>query len=174
VSDMDHIETKALALRRARDTLTERAQSLHEQLMSAQRKAMRGLRTAVASVTEAEAELKAAVQQAPQLFERPRSVVMHGVKLGYQKGKGKIEWEDDARVVKLIRKHFNDQFDVLVKTTEKPTAAALATLSVDDLKRLGITVEGTGDVVFVKDTTAGVDKLVKALLKGAEEEAAED
>jgi len=40
-----------------------------------------------------------------------------------------------------------------------------------ELKKVGVDVEGTGDVVTIADTTESVDKLVKALLKGAEEEA---
>lgn len=171
-NEFDSIDKAAKALRAARDTLTDRASTLNEELEAAKRRAMRGLRASVAQVAQAQADLLAAIAEAPQLFVRPRSVVLHGVKLGYQKGKGKIDWEDDAKVVKLIRKHFSDQFDVLVKTSEEPIKAALGNLSVDELKRIGVTVESTGDVAFAKDTTAAVDKLVKALLKGAEEEAA--
>lgn len=171
-NEFDSIDKAAKALRAARDTLTDRASTLNEELEAAKRRAMRGLRASVAQVAQAQADLLAAIAEAPQLFVRPRSVVLHGVKLGYQKGKGKIDWEDDAKVVKLIRKHFNDQFDVLVKTSEEPIKAALGNLSVDELKRIGVTVESTGDVAFAKDTTAAVDKLVKALLKGTEEEAA--
>jgi hypothetical protein len=98
-------------------------------------------------------------------------MVLHGLQLGYRKGKGAIDWGDDAQVVKLIRKHLPDQFDVLVKTTEKPIKAAVGNLPGPDLKKIGVTVEGTGDVSFAKDTTSAVDNLVAALLKGAEEEA---
>ena len=97
--------------------------------------------------------------------------MLHGLKLGYQKGKGKIEWEDDDQVVKLIRRHFPDQFDVLIKTAERPIKDALASLTAAELRKIGVTVEETGDVVFVKDSTGNVDKLVKALLKGVQEDA---
>lgn len=167
--DFDPIEKAAKALRASRDVLTERAMALQDEIESATKRKLPGLRSAVAAVAQADADLKAAIQQAPLLFLKPRSVVLHGLKLGYQKGKGKIEWEDDAQVVKLVRRHFPEQFDVLCKTTEKPVKDALANLTAAELKKLGITVEDTGDVVFVKDSTASVDKLVKALLKGVEE-----
>lgn len=168
-NDFYPIEKAAKTLRASRDVLTERAMALQDEIESATKRKLPGLRSAVAAVAQADADLKAAIQQAPLLFLKPRSVVLHGLKLGYQKGKGKIEWEDDAQVVKLVRRHFPEQFDVLCKTTEKPVKDALANLTAAELKKLGITVEDTGDVVFVKDSTASVDKLVKALLKGVEE-----
>lgn len=171
-NELDPIDKAAKALRQARDKLTERATFLHDQIEAAKRASMRGLRNSVGEVAEAQAALVAAIEGAPDLFIRPKSIVLHGVKLGYQKGKGKIDWEDDAQVVKLIRKHLPENFDVLVKTTEEPVRGALANLTVAELKKIGITVEGTGDVVFARDTTATVDKLVKAFLKGADEEAA--
>lgn len=171
MNDLDPIDKAAKALRAARDTLADRAGTLHEELEAAKRKAMRGLRSSVAQVAQLQAELLAAIDDAPQLFGKPKSMVLHGLQLGYRKGKGAIDWDDDAQVVKLIRKHLPDQFDVLVKTTEKPIKAAVGNLPVPDLKKIGVTVEGTGDVSFAKDTTSAVDKLVAALLKGAEEEA---
>ncbi len=170
IHTFDPIENSAKRLRGARDVLTERATTLQAEIEAATRRKLPGLRSAVANVAQADADLKAAIDHAPELFRKPRSVVLHGLKLGYQKGKGKIDWEDDAQVVKLIRRHFPEQFDVLCKTTEKPVKAALANLSVAELKKLGVSVEETGDVVFVTDSTAGVDKLVKALLKGVEDE----
>ena len=171
-NDFDDIDQAAKTLRAVRDTLSLRAGALNDDIEVAKRKAMRGLRASVAAVTEAQSGLLATISASPQLFTKPRSIVLHGIKLGFVKGKGRIEWEDDAQVVKLVRKHLPEQFDVLVKTTETPVKAALNGLTVAELKRIGVSAEDSGDVAFAKDTTAEVDKLVKALLKGAEEEAA--
>lgn len=134
------------------------------------RRRLPGIRSAVASVAEADAQLMAQLQAAPELFVSPRSMVLHGMKVGFKKGTGKIEIADEAAVVRLVRKHFPEQFDVLVKTTEKPVKKALGALTVAELKKLGVQVEDTGDVVFVADATSSVDKLVAALLKGVEDE----
>lgn len=168
---LNPIEQAAKALRVARDSLNQRATMLQEELDAITKRRVAGLRSAVATVAQADADLKAAIAQAPGLFVKPKSMVLHGLQLGYRKGKGSIEWEDDAQVVKLIRKHLADQFDTLVQVTEKPLKTPLALLSAAELKRIGVSVEETGDVVFVKDATSSVDKLVKALLKGVEEEA---
>lgn len=171
-NELDPIEQAAKALRAARDTLTDRATTLHDELEAAKRRSIVGLRNSVAKVAEAQSKLIAAIDDAPHLFAKPKSIVLHGLRLGYRKGTGSIDWDDDEQVVKLVRKHFPEQFDVLVKTTEKPVKTAISGLSVAELKKIGVTVEDTGDVSFAKDATAEVDKLVKALLKGAEEEAA--
>ncbi len=123
-----------------------------------------------AKAKEIAAELKAAIEASPALFQKPRTQIFHGVKIGFRKATGKIEFDDAGHVVKLIRKHFPDQFDVLVKTTETPIKKALENLSVSELKKLGIEVAETGDVVLIKDTASDVDKLVAAFLEeGAEE-----
>jgi hypothetical protein len=108
---------------------------------------------------EREAALRAAIEASPELFAKPRTLILHGIKVGFRKASGK-----------LIRKHFPEKFDVLVKTEETPVKKALGTLSAAELKKLGIEVSDTGDVVEIKDTTSDVDKLVKALLKEEEPE----
>lgn len=167
----DPIDACAKTLRGARDVLAERATTLQAELEAVTRRKLPGIKSAVAAVAQADADLKVRIEAAPALFQKPRSVVLHGLKLGYQKGKGRMAWDDDSQVVKLVRKHFPEQFDVLCKTTEKPVKAALANLTAQELKRLGVSLEETGDVPFVTDATAGVDKLVKALLKGVQDDA---
>lgn len=119
----------------------------------------------VAKAKERKAELHAAIEAAPELFVKPRTVVFHGIKVGFRKASGKIEIDDADQVVKLIRKHFPEQFDVLVKTEETPIKKALANLSAAELKKLGIEISDTGDVVEIRDTVSDVDKVVQALLK---------
>ena len=165
------IEQLAKAYRAARDTLAERAQLLYQEMEAAKQRRLKGLRSAVASVTETEAELRAAIEAHKGLFEKPRSRVLAGVQLGYRKAKGSIDWADDDQVVKLIRRHLSEQAEVLIRTTEAPVKTALAGLPAADLKRIGVTVKDAGDEVLIKDTTAPVDKLVDALLKGATAEA---
>ncbi len=169
-NELKPIEDAAKELREIRDALGERATALHDELEAVKRKHLAHLRRVVARVSEKQADLLACIDAAPHLFDKPRSMVLHGIKLGFAKGKGKMDWEDDAQVVKLIRKHLPEQFDVLVKTTEEPMKAALNNLTAAELKRVGVEVESTGDVAFAKAATAEVDKLVKALLKGVEAE----
>ncbi|MCU1279180.1 MAG: hypothetical protein JWM53_2726, partial [bacterium] len=129
------------------------------------RKYMERIKGHVARSKAAQAELRAEIEAHPELFVKPRTHILHGIKVGYRKATGKIDFDDADQVVKLIRKHFPEQFDVLVKTEETPIKKALVSLSAAELKKLGIEVNETGDVVEIKDTTSDVDKFVAALLK---------
>lgn len=166
------LERRTLALADARDTITTIVSELNDGIDALKRDRMPALKAAVRKAAEQHDKLKALIEEHPALFTKPRSVVFHGLKIGFRKGTGGIEFDDDEQVVKLIRKHYPEQFDVLVKTTEKPIKSALGALTAAELKKLGVRVEDTGDVAFIKPTDSAVDKLVNQLLKSATEESA--
>lgn len=173
-NEMKSIEDACKEARDARQILEDRAQALQDEIAAAQRRKLRGIRAAVAAVAEADAKVLAALQVSPTLFKKPKSVVFHGLKVGYKKGGGSIQIDDDERVIKLIRKHLADKAEALINVKETPIKDGLRNLSGVELQKIGVTVEGTGDVVFLADATSSVDKLVKALLKGVEAEQEED
>ena len=168
---MTEIETRAKYYATAREKLAALVSDLNASLEALKREAMPELKRAISRAMEHHDSLQAVIEASPELFVKPKSVVFHGIKLGYQKGKGKIEWEDADRVVALIKKHFPDQADVLIATSERPAKDALAQLSAAELKRLGVSVTDAGEAVFIKPTDGAVDKMVDALIKGAAEEA---
>lgn len=153
--------------------LSEIVAELNDAIEAEKRKRLAVIKRRVAAVAEAQSELKAKIEESPELFVKPRTVVMHGVRVGLQKGKGRIDFDDDDQVVRLIRKHAPDMAEVLIITTEKPSRDGLSQLDVATLKKLGCIVEEAGDQVVIKPTDSNVDKLVKALLKGATEEEAQ-
>ncbi len=124
----------------------------------------------VEAVAERQSALKAAIEDSPELFRKPRTMIIHGVKIGFQKEKGKISWSDAGQVIKLIKKHLADQAELLIKTTEKLVKGALQQLPAADLKRIGVTVGADGDAVLIKSTDSEIDKLVERLLKGDEQD----
>lgn len=166
------IETRAKKYAEAREDLAGIVAALNDGIKALKRDHMKRLKKAVADAAERHDALKALIEDAPELFVKPRTVVFHGIKLGYQKGKGKIEWDDADQVVRLIKKHFPEQADVLVATTERPAKDALAQLTAAELKKLGISVTDGGDAVFIKPADSAVDKMVDALLRDATEEVA--
>ena len=158
-----------------REQLSNAVRALEDEIGAVKRKYMPSIKKKVAAVTERQANLKAALEESAELFVKPRTLILYGIRVGFMKAKGKISWEDDDQVIRLIKKHFSEQADVLIKITEKPVKDALGQLSAAELKRIGITVSETGDVVVIKSTDSEIDKLVEALLKDddqAESEAA--
>lgn len=158
------IEAQAKILADARYVLSERVADLQADLECTKRRRLPGIKSAVAEAIEAKSTLEAAIARAPGLFEDPRTIVVHGIRVGFMKGKGKIEWADEKSVIARIKQHFPDQAKVLIKTVEKVQKKALAGLSTADLKRIGCTVGRVGDVVYIKPVDDEVDKLVAKLL----------
>jgi len=100
--------------------------------------------------------------------------VLHGIKLGFGKGRGKTEWGEDEVLIKRIRSQFPAEVAAtFIRTVEEPIVDALKELDGKTLARLGVAVEETGECVIVKAADSDTDKLVKRLLKeGAREESA--
>lgn len=171
--NMHDIEGKTKDYAGARAVLADRVQRLNNEVEAARKRFLPGIKKAVDFAVEKKADLAAAIEQGAALFNNPRTVVFSGIKVGLQKGKGAIEWDNDDQVIRLIEKNFPDLADVLIKTTKKPIKKALGGLSVAELKKIGVAVEETGDQVVIKGTDSDVDKLVKVLLKEHESEECE-
>ena len=98
---------------------------------------------------------------------------MCGIKVGWQKNPGSIEFDDAARVCTLIHRHFPDRAGDLLKTVETPIKKALAQLSAAELKRIGCTISNAGDTVLIKPADGWIERFVDALMKDALAEAGE-
>lgn len=172
MSNIAIIEVKTTEFAKRREQLAQVVAELNDAIESLKRKHIGIIKRRVAAAAEAHADLKSAIEAAPHCFEKPRSVIISGIRVGYIKGKGAITWDSDEQVIKLIRRHFAEEFDVLVKTIETPVKAALVQLSAADLKRIAVTIIDAGDEILIKPADSHVDKLVAALLRDAVEEAA--
>lgn len=171
MTTMNEIDAGAKKLSEARAKLAESVAALKQAMDALHRSHLPGIKRGLTPAFEAEQALRELVASAPGLFEKPKTVVLHGIKVGYQKGVGKVSWDDDDMVVRLIRKKLPDQADVLIKTEETPIKTALKQLNVKQLQSIGCEVEESGDVVVVRAIDSVIDKLVKALLKGLDDEA---
>lgn len=170
MADLAEIDGKTRRYAEARRALSDAVHVLDAEVQALKRRRLPHIRRKALRAAEARAELKAALADSPELFQKPRTLTLHGVKVGYAKAKGKIVVEDAARVVALVRKHFPERFDDLVKIEEKPVKAALNQLSTAELRKIGCTVTEAGDEVVIKPVDGDVDRLVDALLKEADGE----
>jgi exonuclease VII small subunit len=172
MASLADIERSAKRYAEAREQLSGIVSAMNEGIETIKRDNIKRLKKAVNEAAECHDALKSLIETAPGCFVKPRSVIFHGIKLGFAKGTGKIEWDDADQVIRLIKKHFPEQADVLIATSEKPAKAALANLTAAELKKLGISVTDGGDAVFIKPADSAVDKMVDALLKDATAEVA--
>lgn len=169
---LNNIETLARRLADVREELTAiigRLQLKQEALLQEQ---LPAIKRCVSHAAARHAVLHTGIDGSRELFAKPRTQIFHGLKVGLRKGSGGIDWEDSDAVVARIEKRFpKAQAELLIRTTKKPIAKALADLDIADLKSIGCTIEDTGDMVVIKPVDDAVDKIVNSLLKGAVDEA---
>lgn len=163
------IEDLAKGYADRRTLLGDRITALDRDLAMVKRKHMKELKRHVALTAEIALDLHNAIDGSRDLFMKPKTQILHGIKVGLRKGVGGLDWEDDADVVAKIEKYFKDADEaeryLIIK--KKPSADALEDLDAGTLKKFGIVVMDTGEQVVVKAVESDVEKLVKALLKGA-------
>lgn len=172
MSTLQEIERAALAYADARTLLASHVQTLNDEIEKAKRTRISLIRRAVARAAEKQADLQALIADSRALFAKPKTRVLHGVKVGYAKQPGALEIADEEATLARIKKLFADDEDMLqqlIKTTEKPIKDALGELSGEKLKKLGVTVTNDTEKVVIKPADSEVDKIVDALLKGATE-----
>ena len=162
---LTEIDTLAKQYAKTRSVLSDRVGKLAAVVSALQRLRIEGIKTAANAAAALQEQLRTAIEGAPHLFERPKTLTLHGITCGFRKGAGKAEWDDDAKVVALIRKHLPDRAELLIIVEEKPSADALKNLDARDLAKVGVRMEGTGDFVVVKSADTAIDKLVAKILK---------
>lgn len=144
--------------------LSDKVKELEDELEAVKRKHLRYVKQFADECIEKKSKLSAAVESSPELFKKPKSIVIHGMKVGFQKGKGRITIPDEEKTILLIRKNLPDKAEVLIKTEEKLIRAALNNLTAADIKKVGLNLIESTNEVLIKSVTSDVDKIVSALL----------
>jgi len=154
-----------------REELARLVRALTNEMEALKNRCLPGIKKAVAHCAGKHEALAALINSAPELFADPRTQTFHGVKVGFRKGAGKIDWDDDEKLADRIEKLLTEEeAELLINTKRTPVVKALKNLEVATLKRLGCTVESTGDIIVIKATDGEVEKIVNALLKDATED----
>jgi arsenate reductase-like glutaredoxin family protein len=159
------IEQLTKAFADAHNQLVSAATELETEVQTTKRRRLPMIRARAAKTKAARAELLAKLQDHPDLFKRPKSREFFGVRIGWMKGKGSIQFKDAEALVAKIKKQLPDQAGVLTDTKVKPVKAALQQLSADILKKLGVSVVDATDEPFVKPQEGDVLKQVAAWLE---------
>jgi hypothetical protein len=171
---LETIDAKAKVLAAHRDILSDLVAALKAGQDELHRDHLPGIKRELKRVFQLDAELKALVGANPEVFTKPRTLVLHGLKVGFAKGKGKVLFSNAETVVKLIKRKLPDLAEQLIDVKESPAKSAIAKLTVDQLKAIGCSVTSAGDQIVVTAVDTAVDKLVDALLKSLGDKARAD
>lgn len=166
---LEDIMDLARAYAKARDDMEEVLDDIADRRRKAVRSRLRALRARAAECATAREALKAAVEAASELFAKPRTQTVDGVKFGWRKQQGGIDIADEAKVVERIRKKLPGQTASLLKVT-KIDKTALRKLSAGDLAKIGLSISDPVDEVTITVPSTDIDKLVGALLEESGEE----
>jgi hypothetical protein len=169
--ELDHLVKKFAD---ARQDLNSRVQALNHAVEQVKRSAMNGIKSAIEKTAFAKMEVRDAIEESPELFVRPKTFILHNIKVGMNKVKDSLEFDDEESVVKAIKRHLPEQAEILIRTEERVNKKSLESLSPADLKRIGVHfLEGT-DVPVIKATDGSIDKLVNGYLKDLEKSGDDD
>ena len=177
---LTEIRTAAKRLAEAHRASITRASTLETAIAAAitpiYQKHLAGIDAAAEEEAAARAELQAMIDVSPQLFSKPRSLSVDGVKCGYRKQEDSLDWDDEANVITRIRAlpELVDLAPVLVRTEEALVITALAELDARTKTRIGIRLIPGIDQPFISFGDSDVEKMVKAILADAAKRQGED
>ena len=166
---MDDIERLASEYARRRDALRETAGEAQAAVERAKRGHRAALRRRIGAAVNAHAELLGTIERSPGLFQRPRTRLLSGIKVGWRKRPGRIEIEDEAATIDAIRRKLGDEMaEQLIRIRERVVLRALRELPARDLLRIGAVAVEDADEPVAIPADSEIDKLVDALLDGEE------
>jgi hypothetical protein len=168
---IDEIEMLARLFAAARDELVERANILRDEQEAIKRRRLQGIKNSLDRVLAAREELHAAIKANPKLFDKPKTRILHGVRVGWMKQRGKLTIANEDACIAALKKLFGDDADAYIKKTEKPIVDALKNIPVKDLAKIGATLTADTDAVMIKFVDDAIDKLIDALTGDVELEA---
>lgn len=148
----------------ARLVLSDRMRAMNDEIEAIKRKYLPIIRHAVNKAKSLKENLSNAIEESRDLFKRPKTMTVHGIKFGLQKVSDDIEWEDEETVINRIKKTMVGQINVLINTKETLCKTALKQLPAPDLKKIGVSLVEGKEQVLIKDTNSDIDKLVQKLL----------
>lgn len=163
--NLAEIERRAARLADASLALDDTLTTYEEELQAVNAKYLRPLKRQAAEAATAEAELHSAIESAPHLFVKPRTLTLHGLKIGFSVSEGKLVIEDEETSVKLLKRKFPEQIDTYIRTTEEVNKDAIKALGLDDrqLAALGLSMADRGDMVLIKRAAGDIEKLISKL-----------
>ena len=180
MTELEKLQSAALQLSHHTDALRQELMLLDAEVPAAQAAHMLTIRLMTRCVIKKQAELAEGIKAHPELFDKPRTLIVEGIKFGLRKQPGKMCWGDDEKLFKRLNDmfaagHINPvQYEGVVETRFVLVAKGLEKLDASTLKRLGVTVEADSDAVEIKSVDSDVEKMVKAVIKDAMKDAANE
>lgn len=123
------------------------------------------LKRAAGKIAAAEAALEAAIQQHPELFVSPRTLTLHGVRVGYHAAAGKLEIDDVPAAIQALRRILGrEEAEGYIATKEDLLKDPLRKLDPKILERMGCRIVDAGDQVVIRRPAGEIEKMMNKLV----------
>ena len=159
----ERIERATLYFSQAREELRTKMTAVQAELRAVGERHRLEMIALLDQATNAREELASLVLDHKALFDKPRTVSWHGIKVGMQKQPGKVKYDSEEDVIRRIKEKLPDLTKALIETSESIRKDAIKELTVQQLAAIGAALVGAGDQVLIKASDDAVDKLIKGL-----------
>ena len=148
----------------ARRDLRERLDQIRARRERYSRRLIPGLERRAAALSAARDAAADWIEAHRDLFDRPKTRELAGVKVGLRKLPGRYAIASEEATVRLIRERLPGQAKALIQTRETVVREPLKNLTAQQLAAIGIALEDPADAIVVKTPPDDLDRLVDALL----------
>ena len=155
---------------RAQDRLADLVEEVRAEQRKVARMRMRALKARAGELVAAHKDLAEAVEAHRDLFDRPKTRTVDGIRYGLRKQPGRVEVDDEAKTMERIGRHMPDWRDTLIRTKRVLNKSALKDLDSRSLAKIGVRLVEVDDVVVVTAAAGDLDKVVEALIGEADED----
>ena len=174
MATLGEIETLTKEYAKASGSLADTVQKLEDAVEALKRQYIPAIERQVGIAAERKAALRTAIEDSRDLFKRPKTLIVHGWKVGYEKSKEEVTIEDEDLTVKLLKEKYPDEMHMYIRTKETVKRRAVKDLSELELKLIGVRVKQSEDVVVIKSTASEIRKYIDKLLKEKEQDSTEE
>lgn len=165
MATLNDIESLAQAYAERYRELEGAVQALEDGVRTIKRKMLPSIRRLAEESARRKSALLAAVAAEPDLFEKPRTRLLAGVKVGLTKRRGQVVIDDEEATIRRVRELLpRDQAELVIRVKESVHKPAVYDLTGADLKRLGIKIDADTDEAIAKIAGEDVERMVDALL----------
>lgn len=147
------------------DTLTKLKAQLSADAENMRLKYRDQFKTASEQVARLNDELIEAINDSPELFVKPQTQTLNGIKVGFRKAQDELVLKvSEEKVIELIETELEDKSEVLIDTKKTLVVAAVKNLEPDELKKIKCTIEKNDLIPLIKTADSAVDSFIKKLI----------
>ncbi len=160
------ISDACLVIRKAHARANTLVGEYEAELLVLEKRYTARLEAAAQTIADATAEVEFLVASSPDLFVKPKTAEVFGIKVGWVKQPGQVMIENEPDTIARIEKALAPKEAAgLIKVTKKLVKKALSALPGDVLKKIGVAIGVDTDLPVVKPTEGDAAKKLAALLK---------